>query len=168
MPREIITIQAGQCGNQIGARFWEQLCREHGISPDGTFSPTTNTSTNVVDRKEVFFYQADDTRYVPRTLLLDLEPRVINSTALESPYARIYNPENVYMSADGSGAGNIFACGYSAAAKMADTLLDMLDREADGSDSLEGFMLLHSIAGGTGSGMGSFLLEQIHDRYPKN
>lgn len=167
MPREIITVQAGQCGNQIGARFWEQLCREHGISPDGTFTPNTDSSTNVVDRKEVFFYQADDTRYVPRTLLLDLEPRVINSTALESPYARIYNPENVYMSADGSGAGNIFACGYSAAAKMADTLLDMLDREADGSDSLEGFMLLHSIAGGTGSGMGSFLLEQIHDRYPK-
>jgi len=22
MPREIITLQAGQCGNQIGAEFW--------------------------------------------------------------------------------------------------------------------------------------------------
>jgi len=28
----------------------------------------------------------------------------------------------------------------------------MVDREADGSDSLEGFVLCHSIAGGTGSG----------------
>ena len=28
-------------------------------------------------------------------------------------------------------------------------------------------MLIHSIAGGTGSGMGSFLLEAINDRYPK-
>lgn len=28
-------------------------------------------------------------------------------------------------------------------------------------------MLLHSIAGGTGSGMGSFLLERLNDRYPK-
>ncbi|CAO3636811.1 unnamed protein product [Cunninghamella echinulata] len=43
----------------------------------------------------------------------------------------------------------------------------MVDREADGSDSLEGFMLLHSIAGGTGSGLGSFLLEKLNDRYPK-
>eukprot|EP00434_Breviolum_minutum_P009154 symbB.v1.2.008066.t1/scaffold504.1/size194584/2 len=43
----------------------------------------------------------------------------------------------------------------------------MVDREADGSDSLEGFVLIHSIAGGTGSGMGSFLLEAINDRYPK-
>jgi hypothetical protein len=31
-------------------------------------------------------------------------------------------------------------------------IVDMIDREADGSDSLEGFVLCHSIAGGTGSG----------------
>jgi len=43
----------------------------------------------------------------------------------------------------------------------------MIDREADGSDSLEGFCFIHSITGGTGSGMGSFLLEKINDRYPK-
>ena len=43
----------------------------------------------------------------------------------------------------------------------------MIDREADGSDSLEGFVMTHSVAGGTGSGMGSFLLEAINDRYPK-
>lgn len=40
----------------------------------------------------------------------------------------------------------------------------MVDREADGSDSLEGFMFLHSIAGGTGSGLGSYLLEALSDR----
>jgi len=32
---------------------------------------------------------------------------------------------------------------------------------------LQGFMLLHSIAGGTGSGLGSFLLERLNDRFPK-
>lgn len=43
----------------------------------------------------------------------------------------------------------------------------MIDREADGSDSLEGFVVLHSIAGGTGSGLGSFLLERLNEKYPK-
>ena len=38
------------------------------------------------------------------------------------------------------------------------------DREAEYCDSLEGFTLCHSIAGGTGSGMGSFLLELLSDR----
>lgn len=28
-------------------------------------------------------------------------------------------------------------------------------------------MLLHSIAGGTGSGLGSYLLERLSDRFPK-
>lgn len=45
--------------------------------------------------------------------------------------------------------------------------MDMIDREADGSDSLEGFMFCHSIAGGTGSGLGSHLLERLNDRFPK-
>ena len=45
--------------------------------------------------------------------------------------------------------------------------MEMLDREADGSDSLEGFVLCHSIAGGTGSGMGSFVLERLNDHFPK-
>ena len=31
----------------------------------------------------------------------------------------------------------------------------------------QGFVLSHSIAGGTGSGLGSFLLEHLGDRFPK-
>ena len=70
--------------------------------------------------------------------------------------------------------------------------MDMINREADGSESLEveqdtallciptrhpqshlpaqrsqGFVLTHSIAGGTGSGMGSYLLETLNDHFPK-
>ena len=48
-----------------------------------------------------------------------------------------------------------------------DHVMEMIEREADGSDSLEGFVLCHSIAGGTGSGMGSFLLERLNDHFPK-
>ena len=33
--REIVHIQAGQCGNQIGAKFWETICDEHGLGPTG-------------------------------------------------------------------------------------------------------------------------------------
>jgi tubulin gamma len=41
------------------------------------------------------------------------------------------------------------------------------DREAEYCDSFEGFCLCHSIAGGTGSGMGSYLLEALADRHGK-
>lgn len=163
MPREIITIQTGQCGNQIGAEFWEQLCQEHGIRNDGMLE---DFATSGNDRKDVFFYQADDDHYIPRSILVDLEPRVINNI-LESRFGNLYNPENIYLSKDGSGAGNNWANGYSQGETLCEDILEMLDREADNSDSLEGFNLLHSIAGGTGSGLGSFLLERLSDRYPK-
>jgi tubulin beta len=35
--REIVHIQAGQCGNQIGAKFWEIISDEHGIDPTGSY-----------------------------------------------------------------------------------------------------------------------------------
>lgn len=50
---------------------------------------------------------------------------------------------------------------------LQDEIFDIINREAEGSDGLEGFVLCHSIAGGTGSGMGSFVLEKLHDRFPK-
>ena len=82
MPREIITCQVGQCGNQIGTEFWKQLCAEHGISADGILE---EFATDGGDRKDVFFYQADDEHYIPRALLFDLEPRVINGSAAIPP-----------------------------------------------------------------------------------
>ena len=33
--RELVHVQGGQCGNQIGAKFWEVIADEHGIDPTG-------------------------------------------------------------------------------------------------------------------------------------
>ncbi|KAL2206121.1 tubulin-domain-containing protein [Sarocladium strictum] len=161
--REIITIQAGQCGNSIGSQFWQQLCQEHGISQDGNLE---DFATEGGDRKDVFYYQSDDTRYIPRAILIDLEPRVLNGIQT-GPYKNIYNPENFYVGKDGVGAANNWGDGYQSGEAVCEDIMEMIDREADGSDSLEGFMMLHSIAGGTGSGLGSFMLERLNDRFPK-
>lgn len=160
MPREIITIQCGQCGNQIGSEFWSRLCQEHGIQQNGNVLPEAAQD----DRKDVFFYQADDSHYVPRALLLDLEPRVVAHIRSTN---KLFNAENVFTSKEQTGAGNIWASGYKQGSNYIEGILDMLDREAEGSDSLSGFNLTHSIAGGSGSGMGSLLVEKIQERYPK-
>ncbi|KAL4995102.1 tubulin-domain-containing protein [Aspergillus recurvatus] len=150
-------------GCAVGSQFWQQLCLEHGISQDGNLE---EFATEGGDRKDVFFYQSDDTRYIPRAILLDLEPRVLNGIQ-SGPYKNIYNPENFFIGQQGIGAGNNWGAGYAAGEVVQEEVFDMIDREADGSDSLEGFMFLHSIAGGTGSGLGSFLLERMNDRFPK-
>ena len=61
----------------------------------------------------------------------------------------------------------LFIIGYCEGEKYYEEIIDMIDREADGSDSLEGFVMTHSTAGGTGSGLGSFMLERLNDRFPK-
>ncbi|VDO54784.1 unnamed protein product [Onchocerca flexuosa] len=108
MPSEIIAIQFGQCGNQIGDAFWRALCAEHGIASNGE---PIQSDLDAKDLKRVFFYQADDERYVPRAVLVDLEPRVINGI-ITSDYRTLYNMENIFMSKSGGGAGNNFASGY--------------------------------------------------------
>ena len=32
----------GQCGNQIGSKFWEVVCEEHGIDPTGRYEGTSD------------------------------------------------------------------------------------------------------------------------------
>ena len=153
MPREIITLQVGQCGNQIGSEFWKQLCAEHGIAPDGNLQ---EFAINGDDRKDVFFYQADDEHFIPRNLMIDLEPRVIHGIQ-SSTYRDLYNPENFFIAKEGGGAGNNWASGFRQGEEHKDHIMEMIEREADGSDSLEGFVLCHSIAGG------ELLLYMVYD-----
>uniref|UniRef100_A0A915DUU9 Tubulin/FtsZ GTPase domain-containing protein n=1 Tax=Ditylenchus dipsaci TaxID=166011 RepID=A0A915DUU9_9BILA len=56
---------------------------------------------------------------------------------------------------------------YNQTDELVETIFEILGREAENADSLEGFTLCHSISGGTGSGLGSKILEQIKERYPK-
>merc|ERR1712167_79790 len=72
------------------------------------FPSVENAQTDGSDRKDVFFYQADDEHFIPRALLIDLEPRVINAIQ-SSAYADLYNPENIFMCKEGGGAGNNWA-----------------------------------------------------------
>ncbi|KAJ7430743.1 gamma tubulin [Mycena latifolia] len=154
MPRDIVTLQLGQCGNQAGSAFWQRMCSEHGINADGILDQ--DFETKAYDKKSAFFYQADDDRYVPRAILIDLEPRVINN--ILSSHPRLYNPENIYISKDGGGAGNNWARGHASGEAIYEDIMEMLEREVEGSDSLEVW---------TGSGLGSFMLERLTDRFPK-
>ncbi|GLD75238.1 natterin-3-like isoform X1 [Lates japonicus] len=53
--REIVHIQAGQCGNQIGTKFWEVISDEHGIDPAGNY---VGDSALQLDRVNVYYNEA--------------------------------------------------------------------------------------------------------------
>uniref|UniRef100_A0A3Q3X166 Tubulin/FtsZ GTPase domain-containing protein n=1 Tax=Mola mola TaxID=94237 RepID=A0A3Q3X166_MOLML len=53
--REIVHIQAGQCGNQIGAKFWEVISDEHGIDPTGSYQGDSELQ---LERINVYYNEA--------------------------------------------------------------------------------------------------------------
>ena len=81
------------------------------------------------------------------------------------PYGSLFRPDN-FVHAQ-SGAGNNWAKGhYTEGAELVDSALDVVRKEAEGCDCMQGFQLCHSLGGGTGSGMGTLLMSKIREEYP--
>uniref|UniRef100_A0AAF5DAP5 Tubulin beta chain n=2 Tax=Strongyloides stercoralis TaxID=6248 RepID=A0AAF5DAP5_STRER len=160
--REIVHVQTGQCGNQIGAKFWEVISEEHGIQVDGSF--VGNDSDKCLDRIDVYYNEANGGKYVPRAIMVDLEPGTMDSIK-SSSYGQLFRPDNFIFGQ--SGAGNNWAKGhYTEGAELVESVMDVVRKEAEGCDCLQGFQLTHSLGGGTGSGMGTLLISKIREEFP--
>uniref|UniRef100_A0A672FLZ0 Tubulin/FtsZ GTPase domain-containing protein n=1 Tax=Salarias fasciatus TaxID=181472 RepID=A0A672FLZ0_SALFA len=88
--REIVHIQAGQCGNQIGTKFWEVISDEHGIDPAGNY---VGDSSLQLDRVNVYYNEASSHKYVPRAVLVDLEPGTMDSVR-SGAFGQLFRPDN--------------------------------------------------------------------------
>jgi len=176
MPREIIHVQVGQCGNQVGTAFWQSCFEEHylkksngqvevpdDIKKDGEIPPQLE-NVGVFFRPTSSNVDWDKMRYTPRAVLVDLEPGtldVIKESALGTGFAE----QN--MKFGSNGAGNNWAKGhYTEGAEIVEDVIDIIRKESEKGDCVQGFQLFHSLGGGTGSGMGTLLLLKIRDAYP--
>ncbi|XP_066374551.1 tubulin beta-7 chain-like [Miscanthus floridulus] len=131
--REILHIQGGQCGNQIGAKFWEVICDEHDIDHTGKYAADSDLQ---LERINVYYNEASGGRYVPRAVLMDLEPGTMDSVR-SGPFGQIFRPDNFVFGQ--SGAGNNWAKGhYTEGAELIDSVLDVVRKEAENCDCLQG------------------------------
>lgn len=159
--REIIHLQTGQCGNQIGSKFWEVISEEHGINNQGQF---IGTSPSQLDRINVYYNESSAGLRVPRAVLVDLEPGTMD-TVRQGPLGSLFRPDNFIFGQ--SGAGNNWAKGhYTEGAELIDMVMDVVRKEAESSDCLQGFQITHSLGGGTGAGMGTLMVSKIREEYP--
>lgn len=51
-------------------------------------------------------------------------------------------------------------------AELIDSIMEVARKEAEKADVLQGFQLLHSLGGGTGSGLGTNLLTKLREEFP--
>ena len=95
---------------------------------------------------------------------MDLEPGTMDSVRA-GPFGQLFRPDNFVFGQ--TGAGNNWAKGhYTEGAELIDSVLDVVRKEAEGCDCLQGFQITHSLGGGTGSGMGTLLISKIREEYP--
>jgi tubulin epsilon len=79
MPRELITIQVGQCGNQIGSRFWELLLEEHAkYNPEGSYDDALSSFFRNTDRGASLAPGTPIRELKARAVVVDMEEGVTN------------------------------------------------------------------------------------------
>ncbi|CAG5110003.1 Oidioi.mRNA.OKI2018_I69.chr2.g4457.t1.cds [Oikopleura dioica] len=161
--REVISIHVGQAGVQMGNACWELYCLEHGIKPDGTMSDDSVSQKD--DSFSTFFHSTGAGKHVPRAVMVDLEPSVIDAVR-SSEYARLYHPEQLITGKED--AANNYARGhYTVGKEIIDNVLDRIRKLSDNCTGLQGFLVFHSFGGGTGSGFTSLLMERLSVDYGK-
>merc|ERR1739848_777307 len=162
--RECISVHVGQAGVQMGNACWELYCLEHGIQPDGQL-PSDKAAGAADDSFSTFFSETGAGKHVPRAVFLDLEPTVIDEVRTGT-YRQLFHPEQLISGKED--AANNFARGhYTIGKEIVDLCLDRIRKLADQCTGLQGFMVFNSVGGGTGSGLGSLLLERLSVDYGK-
>ncbi|CEL93227.1 unnamed protein product [Vitrella brassicaformis CCMP3155] len=173
--REIIHVQVGRAGNNISHEFWRDLVEEHHIYYQN-FEKTVGTLHGKFCGNEadiyrlqqvgVFFDEASSGRYVPRSILVDLDKMFIDNL-MTTDLGRLYRPENMFYTDEGS--GNCYARAFhTSGPDICDAMTEGVRRMVEGCDCLQGVQFAHSLAGGTGSGLTSLMLNSMRDFFNRN
>jgi len=165
MGRELISLHIGQAGAQIGSSCWELFCLEHGIDKDGSALKTDGSIQGQDQKGGTFFGETASGKFVPRALYIDLEPTCIDEIRT-GEYRNLYHPEQL-MNGKEDAANNYARGHYTVGKEVIDGAMDRIRKIVDGCSALQGFAIFNSVGGGTGSGLGSLLLERLSVDYGK-
>ncbi|CAL6001559.1 Alpha-tubulin [Hexamita inflata] len=145
---EVINVHIGQAGNQIGETCWELFNLEHNINNEGF---VCNGEKNQDNHLRTFYSESQSHKFTPRALFVDTD--AINNTF---PFVH-----PLYI--NGSQPAHTFEAGHES--KIIEQVVESVRKQAEDCQSLQGFMIYRSISGGTGSGLGSAILEYLSDQF---
>nr|XP_060612772.1 tubulin delta chain [Anolis sagrei ordinatus] len=161
----IITIQLGQCGNQVGREVFDTICTDLH-SGHGLCSKKENESYLAAGR-ERFFSEDKPGALAARAVLVDMEPKVIGQTLSVASKSGSWTYDHKSHFCQKQGSGNNWANGYCVhGPKHKEAIMNLVQKEAEKCDRLSGFLTVMSMAGGTGSGLGAFVTAGLKDAYP--
>ena len=172
----VITLQLGQCGNQIGRQLFNTLHEDALGYLHGQKSSSTDTYCEVslsrffdIDARRRGKSARSSNELRARAVLVDMESKAVHQTLAEADRGGNWSYDASCVYAQKRGSGNNWASGYhSRGPTAAEKILEMVQFQAEKCEQLSGFLVLMSVAGGTGSGVGSYLTECLRDHFPSN
>ena len=110
----IVTVQIGQCGNQIGEKLFETIiadCYDTQPASQFRFKPVALSQTYlkqnesyISESKQRFFTQNDSDKLSARSILIDMESKVVNKLVHSNNYLTwLFKEQNCYTQKKGSG-----------------------------------------------------------------
>jgi len=155
--REVLSISVGQGGVQLGNAIWAQYNQEHDVLDNGMRGETGLASDD--EYFKTFYEETAAGQFVPRNLYVDLEPTVLDDVR-RGPKSGLFHSE--FLVNGKEDAANNFARGhYTVGKEIMDKVNDRLRKMVDNSENVQGFIVTHSVGGGTGSGLGMLILERL-------
>ena len=155
-----VSLNLGQCGTQIGHSLLSNLYNE----------ATTADPTDPQYKKatlDSYFSENSRGKFESRCVMVDMEPKAVDGILGNSATAWRHPKGGQFCY--NSGAGNNWAHGYKKLGpRFRDVVMEMVRREVEKCDCLDGFLVQMSVAGGTGSGVGSYYLNEIRESYPRS
>lgn len=139
---------------------------EHHIGKDGKLQEAVEPNNDDANSFCGTFFQRTVTdRYVPRAILVDTEPTVVDQVR-SGECKNLFHPDNMISGKED--AANNYARGhYHIGKELLDETMEVIRRMAEESNSLQGFFMFHSFGGGTGSGFTSLLAKKLADAFSK-
>ncbi|XP_014906037.1 tubulin epsilon chain isoform X1 [Poecilia latipinna] len=164
-----VVVQVGQCGNQVGCRFWDLALREHAhVNKRGLYDEALSSFFRNVDPRKsdggACCVGGRIQHLKARAVLIDMEEGVVHGI-LQGPLREVF--DSAQLLTDVSGSGNNWAVGnltYGSAYR--DSIVNKLRKAAEHCDCLQCFFLIHSMGGGTGSGLGTRVLSLLEEEFP--
>lgn len=164
----IVTINIGQCGTQIGHDLFSILYENATTCSQGQNQELKSCKKYKDSVLKTFFNETSMSSQEARCVSVDMELKAITK-ALKNQSKQEWKYAKGQQFFQKSGSGNNWSYGFNQLGKRFENdILDIIRKEVEKCDSFAGFQFLMSIAGGTGSGVGSFLLNSVRDNYSKS
>lgn len=141
-------------------QFWQTIAFEHGLEVNGIYTGSNDLQLNNIG---TYFFESHSGTYVPRSIFIDLEPG--SADLLQNGELRDLFCPNKFVCGTQGGSNNYAKGHYTDGAELVAPIMEIIRRDVEVCDCLQGFQLLHSLGGGCGAGLCSLIMMKVLEEY---